>query len=421
MMAGGSNKATIRIADWRVRCWRDQQLVSKVKTMNNLIVDGGELAMALESHNSELEYVFDRESGEVIPMADESSGFMMDEAERELIEENFGTRFIRIEPVPSNEGWDLMSDFIEQLPAGVAAERLARAIEGRSPFRRFKDTLFDYPDLREDWFKFHEEAFYGFGEAWLKEMGIDATLKRRLQMEKPAGVLDTLPIRRGHFALESGMHTDTWLSLDSLFVEPAKIAPQVAALAALLQPYTPSAICGPLLGGAFLAQAIAAHMELSFYYTEKAPGPVEGLFGAEYGLPSGFNRHIATERIAIVDDAISAGSSARATLKAVRSAGAAVVAVGTLLLLGEQAVEHFHAENLPLVAVARRPFNLWTPAECPLCRAGEPLVNPMDPKFGLPTATRRFARQLLRSSTDRMTDRRSTTARSRDTGGGRLA
>ncbi|MEO6061387.1 MAG: UPF0158 family protein [Thermoflexales bacterium] len=147
--------------------------------MKTLIVDGEELAMALESHNSMLKYVFDRETGEVIPTADESSGFEMEEAQRELIEANFGERFIRIEPVPSNEGWDLMADFIAELPEGVAAERLARALEGKSPFRRFKDTLFDYPELREDWFKFHEDAFYGFGEAWLKEMGIEATLKRR--------------------------------------------------------------------------------------------------------------------------------------------------------------------------------------------------------------------------------------------------
>ncbi|MEO8656694.1 MAG: hypothetical protein ABI409_21410, partial [Ramlibacter sp.] len=65
--------------------------------MKTLIVDGEELAMALESHDSELEYVFDRETGEVIPTADESSGFEMEEAQRALIEANIGERFIRIE------------------------------------------------------------------------------------------------------------------------------------------------------------------------------------------------------------------------------------------------------------------------------------------------------------------------------------
>jgi len=147
--------------------------------MNKLIIDGGELAMALESHNSELEYVSDRETGEVIPTADEISGFEMDKAQRKLIKANRGKRFIPIAPVPSNEGFDLMAGFIERLPEGVAAERLTRALEGRSPFRHFKDALFEYPELRAEWFKFHEDAYYGFGEMWLKEQGIEATLTRR--------------------------------------------------------------------------------------------------------------------------------------------------------------------------------------------------------------------------------------------------
>ena len=71
-------------------------------------------------------------------------------------------------------------------------------------------------------------------------------------------VLDALPARRGHFALESGYHTDLWLTLDALFVDPVAIAPLVAALAGRLRAHAPTAVCGPLLGGAFLAQAIAA-------------------------------------------------------------------------------------------------------------------------------------------------------------------
>ena len=72
-------------------------------------------------------------------------------------------------------------------------------------------------------------------------------------------MLKALPARRGHFLLESGYHTDLWFTLDALFVAPKDIAPRVVALAELLRPYSISAVCGPLLGGAFLAQAVAAH------------------------------------------------------------------------------------------------------------------------------------------------------------------
>jgi len=50
-------------------------------------------------------------------------------------------------------------------------------------------------------------------------------------MTSPAPVtdiFDALPSRRGHFALESGYHTDLWITLDALFVDPASLAPHVA-------------------------------------------------------------------------------------------------------------------------------------------------------------------------------------------------
>ena len=75
----------------------------------------------------------------------------------------------------------------------------------------------------------------------------------------------------------------------------------------------------------------------------------------------------------MVDDAISAGSSARATVRAVRGAGATVVAVGALMTLGTTGIAHFANEGVPLETVERRAFNVWTPDECPLCRAGQPL------------------------------------------------
>lgn len=184
-------------------------------------------------------------------------------------------------------------------------------------------------------------------------------------------------MRRGHFLLESGYHTDLWLTLDALFVSPAAIAPQVAALAALLLPHTPTAVCGPLLGGAFLAQALAAHMGVRFYFSQPmAAAAAGGLFAARYELPLALCQRVADERIALVDDVISAGSSVRATTAALTAAGATTVAVGSLLRLGSQAEEHFAALNVPMVALSKQAFHLWQPAECPLCRAGRPLETP---------------------------------------------
>ncbi|MFN8475852.1 MAG: phosphoribosyltransferase family protein [Anaerolineae bacterium] len=191
-------------------------------------------------------------------------------------------------------------------------------------------------------------------------------------------VLSALPARHGHFLLESGYHTDLWLTLDALFVSPAAIAPRVANLAALLEPYSVTAVCGPLLGGAFLAEALAARMGIRFYFSEPAAAPTEdGLFNARYELRPDLRRRVVGERVAIVDDVISAGSSVRATAAALAAAGAVTVAVGTFLLLGSQAALHFAKYSIPVVSLTQQEFNLWPPAECPLCLDRIPLERPV--------------------------------------------
>src|ERR1051325_551435 len=182
-----------------------------------------------------------------------------------------------------------------------------------------------------------------------------------------------LPVRRGHFRLESGYHTDTWLDLATLFVDPVKIAPAVTMLAGRLRRYACDAICGPMTGGAFLAQALAAARRICFFYAEPVTRADDGaLFAAEYRLPGEMPRQVSGSRVAVVDDVISAGSSVRATMATLEAAGASIIVVGTLLALGDVGASHLAGRGLPFEALGRRDFAMWPPAECPLCRSGVP-------------------------------------------------
>lgn len=188
---------------------------------------------------------------------------------------------------------------------------------------------------------------------------------------------DSTIVRNGHFVLESGYHADTWFDLDALFIDPAAIAPHVDVLAALIRPHDVSAICGPLLGGAFLAQAVAAAMGVRFYYCEKgASDPSSALYGARYRLPAGLRTHVAEERFAVVDDVISAGSSVRAVVAELEGAGATTVVIGSLLVLGTKAADYFASVDIPLVTLDRRAFQTWLPADCPLCRSEIEITDP---------------------------------------------
>ena len=189
-------------------------------------------------------------------------------------------------------------------------------------------------------------------------------------------ILNLMPVRSGHFILESGYHADVWFDLDSLFLSPQRIAPLVTELSQRLNRYQPTAVCGPQHGGAFLAQAVATELGLNFYYTLVSGSRASGLFAASYELPAGLKSQARSERFAIVDDVISAGSSARATHREVTDAGGEVVAVGALALLGTNASDYFATLSIPVEALARRSFETWAPETCPSCLRGELLEDP---------------------------------------------
>ena len=146
--------------------------------MTRISIDAEELIMALEHHGDETEWLLDLQTGELLFVADE--GLVgPDEDLAEQIERE-PDRYRAIDPIPSSDGWRIMAEFIEQLPAGEARAHLTRALQHNHPFRSFKNALLDYPKLREEWFAFHEKSFMQLAREWLDDESIDADLKSRV-------------------------------------------------------------------------------------------------------------------------------------------------------------------------------------------------------------------------------------------------
>ena len=201
----------------------------------------------------------------------------------------------------------------------------------------------------------------------------------------PTDFYSLVTARRGHFVMESGLHGEQWLDLDALFADGARIQPFIDALGALLRRYGVNAVCGPMVGGAFLAQRLAGLLDVEFWYTEPTrPAAGSELFRARYRLPAAFQTRLPHGRVAIVDDIMSAGSSLRATYGALREHGMEVVVVGALMVQGHRGAEFFAVENIPVDAVVRDESRMWAPNECPLCREGVPAEKASDRSDQLP-------------------------------------
>jgi uncharacterized protein UPF0158 len=73
-----------------------------------------------------------------------------------------------IDPLPSWVWYQDMADFAETITDERAGRRLARAIQGKGAFRRFRDELHDeYPDLLPAWYAFRDVRAMRRAVQWL--------------------------------------------------------------------------------------------------------------------------------------------------------------------------------------------------------------------------------------------------------------
>ena len=142
--------------------------------------------------------------------------------------------------------------------------------------------------------------------------------------------------RRGHFLLESGYHGDLWLDLELLCLHPHRIQPFASELAKRLREYSITAVCGPLVEGAFVAMMVASELDVEFFYTEqRSKYEGGGLYPMAYRLPFVQKQRIEGKTVAIVNDVINAGSAVRGTYLDLETCNAKIVAMASLLTLGD--------------------------------------------------------------------------------------
>jgi orotate phosphoribosyltransferase len=185
------------------------------------------------------------------------------------------------------------------------------------------------------------------------------------------GVATLVNPQTGHFDLATGYHGDLWLDLDALFLRPALLRPHVRWLAEQLGAHDIDAVCGPLEGGAFLAQAVADLLDKAFLpaYREPERQP------AGYYLPL-VTGGISGWRVAVTDDAVNAGTAVRACAAELRGQAAEPVAIGALLALGPAALKVTVDLSVPFYAVETMTSQVWPASDCPLCASGAPVMRP---------------------------------------------
>jgi hypothetical protein len=141
-----------------------------------LRIQGADLLDAVGDNYQGTVHYLDLESGEVVAV-NPDLWMSTDPEHQEMESMADDPRFRAIDPVDSGEAWRWMDAFVYQLPDGRARAELERAIQGSRPFRRFKDALSQYPELRQEWFRSQEERLLEYARAWLEGEEIEAEIE----------------------------------------------------------------------------------------------------------------------------------------------------------------------------------------------------------------------------------------------------
>jgi orotate phosphoribosyltransferase len=175
--------------------------------------------------------------------------------------------------------------------------------------------------------------------------------------------VETGALLEGHFRLSSGLHSDRYLQCARLLMWPGRAESAGRELAALLAEFRPRVVVSPALGGLIIGHETARALSTRFIFVERQEG--------RFQLRRGF-RLEAGEPAAVVEDVFTTGKSTRETIGAVEEAGAAVVAVGSIVDRGVPA----GAFAVPARSLLSLSVPAWPAGECPLCRRGVPLDTP---------------------------------------------
>ena len=168
---------------------------------------------------------------------------------------------------------------------------------------------------------------------------------------------------KGHFLLTSGLHSPVYWEKFRILQFPNYTEQLCQMIANHFRKQKIQVVAGPTTGGIILAFEVARQLGVRGIFAEKEGE--ERAFRRGFGINPG-------ERVLIVDDILTTGSSIREVMSAVNKLGGKIIGIGVLVDRSGQKTDF----GVPLFSCHRAITTTYKPEDCPLCAAKIPLVKP---------------------------------------------
>jgi orotate phosphoribosyltransferase len=170
-------------------------------------------------------------------------------------------------------------------------------------------------------------------------------------------------ILEGHFQLASGLHSATYWEKFRVLQYPHYTEQLCSIIAQHFRNKGVEVVTGPALGGIIVAFEVARQLGVRYIIAEREG---EGrTFRRGFIITPG-------ERVLIVDDVLTTGTSVLELIKAVRKLGGEPIGVGVLVDRSQGGVTF----DVPFFSCHQVSIPAYTPEQCPLCARGVPLTKP---------------------------------------------
>ena len=172
---------------------------------------------------------------------------------------------------------------------------------------------------------------------------------------------------RGHFRLTSGLHSSEYLQCALVLQYPEHAEQFGRMLAAQLRGLDPArvdVVTSPAIGGLIIGHEVARALGARFIFTERdASGKM--ILRRGFAIEPG-------ETAVVVEDVITTGGSTREVVEILQNARARVTGAGSIIDRSGGGAD----VGVPRVALKTLQVVAYQPDDCPLCRAGEPVIKP---------------------------------------------
>jgi orotate phosphoribosyltransferase len=184
-------------------------------------------------------------------------------------------------------------------------------------------------------------------------------------------------MRNGHFDYGNGFHGRVYLNPHQLFRQPSTIWRLSQDLLEILPGdllEKTEVVAGPVMGGALLAHTLAGLLDgrRALTHPPSSFAPFTSRGDHDFVLRDFYARAMRGKRVLLADDVRNTGKTFERCAALVRQAGGTVLATVEICDRME-AMTDAGVPNFALVEY-RAPDN-YPAAECPMCRAGEPVTS----------------------------------------------